>query len=372
MDNLLYWVWLTSIPGLGSVKISKLLNAFGEPEKVWNATESDLKNVTGLNRQDIFQLCNKNTEMAEKIMIKAGQLGIRIVTIQETEYPSYLRNIYDPPHVLYVYGELPKQDDIAIAVVGSRNASPYGQKVAEALSYQLAKRGIIIVSGMARGIDTYAHKGALNAGKRTIAVLGCGVDVVYPKENKRLAESIAKNGALISEYPPGTYPSPGNFPARNRIISGLCYGTVVVEAGEKSGALITSDFALEQGREIFAVPGNIDSKYSKGTNRLIKQGAKLVTCEEDVLEELPQHILNKTVYHFTYDNGGLLESGESMYEELDMEEIAVIEALSYTPVHIDQLYRKLGYSMQKLSAILMMLEMKGFIYQIPGKFFIRR
>jgi DNA processing protein len=217
---------------------------------------------------------------------------------------------------------------------------------------------------MARGIDTSAHKGALKAGKKTIAVLGCGVDIVYPKENTKLMEYIINNGAVISEFPPGTYPKPGNFPARNRIISGLAYGTVVVEAGERSGSLITADFALEQGRDVFAVPGNIDNYNSIGTNNLIKQGAKMVTCVEDVLEELPINNIE-----LCNTNNGITKINDSVYLDLSNEEKIIISHLSTTPIHIDELCRKLGYSMQKINSILTLLEVKGLVAQIPGKYF---
>jgi len=368
MDNLLYWVWLASTPGLGSRKISRLLQAFGSPKGVWKASEAELRSVAGLSHQNVFQLCKKDMEAADQIINKAKKSGIRIITIQDAEYPENLRNIYDPPHVLYVVGQPFQQEDIMISVVGSRMASPYGKSIAEKISFELAQRGIIIVSGMARGIDTYAHKGALKAGKRTVAVLGCGVDIVYPKENRELMKYISKHGAIISEYPPGTYPNPGNFPARNRIISGLSYGTVVIEAGEKSGSLITADCALEQGREVFAVPGNIDGKYSIGTNNLIKQGAKLVNSEMDILDELPQHILRRIINKSTCINPSELNQP---IDGLSVEEQQVINALSDIPMHIDLLFRKLGLNMQTLSATLTILEMKGLVRQIPGKFFIR-
>ncbi|MBZ4645043.1 MAG: processing protein [Petroclostridium sp.] len=365
MEELKYWLWLTSIPGIGSIKISKILQVFQNPKEVWNASKSDLKCVDVLNDQDIANISSKNLDKAEKIFKDISRLRIDVITIRDERYPERLRNIYDPPGILYVKGELPSCNIATVAVIGSRKASPYGINIAEKLSYQLAQRDIIIVSGAARGIDTSAHRGALKAGKKTVAVLGCGVDIVYPRENAELMRYIEKSGAIISEYPPGTHPSPANFPARNRIISGLSCGVIVVEAGEKSGSLITVDFALEQGRDVFAVPGNIDSLYSKGSNNLIKQGAKIVTCIEDILEELP--INNMELCN---TNNSLKSKEYSMYGNLSDEEKVVISHLSTTPVHIDELCRNLEYSVQKINAILTLLEMKGLISQIPGKYFV--
>ncbi|MDK2798592.1 MAG: processing protein [Clostridiales bacterium] len=364
MDKLKYWLWLTNLSGIGSIKITKALKVFESPEQIWNATKLDLKCADMLSEQDIYSYTNKSLDKAEKILSDLEKLGIEAITFKDPRYPQELKNIYDPPYVLYVKGNLPPCDAICISIVGSRKASLYGQNVAEKLSYQLAEKGITVVSGMARGIDTSAHKGALKAGKKTIAVLGCGVDIVYPKENTKLMEYIINNGAVISEFPPGTYPKPGNFPARNRIISGLAYGTVVVEAGERSGSLITADFALEQGRDVFAVPGNIDNYNSIGTNNLIKQGAKMVTCVEDVLEELPINNIE-----LCNTNNGITKINDSVYLDLSNEEKIIISHLSTTPIHIDELCRKLGYSMQKINSILTLLEVKGLVAQIPGKYF---
>lgn len=365
MDALMYWLWLTSIPGIGSAKVAKLLEVFNTPENVWKANKIDLMYVNILNKQDISFLTEKSLERAQQIYKDIKNLGINVLTIDQAKYPKLLKTIYDPPQILYLKGNLPPNDVIMLSVIGSRRASFYGKKIAEELALELAQRGVFIVSGMARGIDTCAHKGALKAGGKTIAVLGCGVDIVYPQENAELMKYIEKYGAVLSEYPPGTMPKSGNFPARNRIISGLSLGTIVVEAGEKSGSLITADFALEQGREVFAIPGNINSHSSKGTNRLIQQGAKLVTSIEDILEELSINILNLSNNNHT----NMSYSAEAYLTE---EEKKVINYLSDTPIHIDEISQKTGYTIQKINAILTMLEMKELILQLPGKYFVRK
>jgi DNA processing protein len=259
---------------------------------------------------------------------------------------------------LYVRGELKAVDEFAVAIVGTRQATTYGKEVARQLATGLAHSQVTIVSGLARGIDLIAHEAALTAGGRTIAVLGCGVDIIYPPEGRRISTQLIANGALISDLPLGTAPEPTNFPPRNRIISGLSLGVIVIEAGDESGALITADFALEQGREVFAVPGNIYSKSSRGTNRLIQTGAKLVTCVEDVLDEL---------------NLKLVTQQAQVREEIpaDDTERAVLNALSHEPIHIDELSRTLTMPIPILSATLTVMELKGMARQVGGMSYIR-
>lgn len=281
-----YWVWLNSIPNIGPRKGKQLLDHFRDPENIWNAAEAEFKCLHFLDRDDSNQILNSDIRAKTKELIcSINKAGIKVITLVDDLYPEYLKNIYDPPLLLYLKGNLVKNEK-AVAVVGSRRATAYGQKMAGVLAQELAMNGITVVSGMARGIDSYAHKSALDANGRTIAVTGCGLDIVYPPENRRLAEIIAAKGAVISEYMPGIQPMPHNFPARNRIISGISLGVVVIEASEKSGSLITVNMALEQGRDVFAVPGNVTSMNSRGTNKLIKDGAKLVTGIDDILEEL--------------------------------------------------------------------------------------
>lgn len=362
-DQLIYWVWLNSIPGFGSTKCGQLLNLFEHPKNIWYATEAELSKVPFLNSKGIKLLRDgKFREDAARYLKVAKEQKINIITIRDENYPYYLKNIYDPPIILYVRGNILKNEK-CIAVVGARRATYYGLKMAESLSYALAGVGLTVVSGMARGIDTYAHKGAKEAG-RTIGVLGCGTGIAYPPENKGLITEVTKKGAIISEYPPGTPPVSSNFPARNRIISGMSIGVVVIEAGERSGSLITAEFALEQGREVFAVPGNINSLNSKGTNKLIKDGAKIVTSVEDILEELINYGITDTVTKSsekTYD--------ESLFKGLSSEERRLVECLKLEPLHIDELAKKSGFNVNVVGSLLVMLELKGVVDQIPGKIF---
>ncbi|HEY9059816.1 MAG TPA: DNA-processing protein DprA [Pseudobacteroides sp.] len=363
-DELIYWVWLNSIPGLGSVKCGQLLKFFEHPKNIWCASEAELNKASFLNRQGINSLMNgKYREDAMKHLKVAKEQKINIITIRDENYPYYLKNIYDPPIILFVRGNILKNEK-CIAIVGARRATSYGQKMAETLSYALAGIGLTVVSGMARGIDTNAHKGAVQTG-RTIGVLGCGTDIAYPPENRGLISEVAKNGAVISEYPPGTPPLPSNFPARNRIISGMAIGVVVIEAGERSGSLITAEFALEQGREVFAVPGNINSINSKGTNRLIKDGAKIVTSVEDILEELINYGITDNVRSIKNDK----TFDEALFKGLSSDERRLVECLKLEPLHIDELTRKSGFSVKVVGSLLVMLELKGVIEQIPGKVF---
>ncbi|MCG8500284.1 MAG: DNA-processing protein DprA [Firmicutes bacterium] len=373
MEGLKYWLWLTNVKGMGNVKVYRLLKHFKTPKEIWLADQNALKGIARLSNEDIRHLNDKSLKKAEEIMQNMKASNIRAVTMQDAEYPERLKHIYSAPAVLYIRGQLKRQDLASVAIVGSRRASHYGRKVAEKLAYQLAERGITVVSGMARGIDTSAHKGALKTGQRSIAVLGCGVDIVYPKENREMMAYIAKSGAVLSEYCPGTPPNPQNFPARNRIISGLSLGTVVVEAGERSGSLITADFALEQGRDVFAVPGNIDSYASIGANNLIKQGAKLVSCVEDILEELPEQVAGDAAINnmeLSHTNNSSKDIGYLKDMDLSSEEEEVIKYLSSEPLHIDALCIQSGYNVQKLNAVLTLLEMRGIVNQLPGKRFV--
>jgi len=294
-DFLKYWLALKSIAGIGNITFTALVDKFGSPSFIFNAAVSKLTEVNGITKKMASNINNfRDWDKINHDLEFLNKNGINIVTYQDEYYPAKLINIYDRPPFLYVQGSLIK-DDINIAIVGSRIASTYGKYTTEKISRELAGKGLTIVSGLARGIDSAAHRGALFAGGRTIAVLGSGLDVVYPPENKKLFADIIQTGAVISEFPPGTPPRSANFPSRNRIISGISYGVLVVEAGEKSGSLITARLALEQGREVFAVPGSIDASNSRGTNKLIKQGAKLIENADDIVEEIwPQLEKQKT------------------------------------------------------------------------------
>lgn len=282
-----YWIWLLRIPSLGAKRIERLLEYFQTPEGIYKATRKELLKV-GINEKIVTDILNQAyREENEKYIAYMEKYHISLVTRQDRDYPEQLKHIYDPPIALFIKGNRKILNKTMIAMVGARNCSLYASKVARNLSYELARKSIGIISGMAKGIDTMSHIGCLQAKGETIAVLGSGVDQIYPKENSKLYQQIlAQNGAIISEYLIGTPPSKMNFPARNRIISGISKGVVIVEAKKKSGSLITADFALEQGREVFVIPANIGNCYAEGSNELLKQGAKVVTKIEDILEEI--------------------------------------------------------------------------------------
>lgn len=282
-----YWIWLSIIEKKNYTITRRLLDIYKTPEEISKLSKKELEQLE-VEEQMIQEMTNPNyRRIVKAYMLYMKEKNIQILTIKDEDYPYLLKQIYDPPSVIYIMGNKKILSQNGIAIVGSRNCSLYGQKIAKYLSYQLAKKGIHIISGLARGIDTFSHIGTLQAKGKTIAVLGSGLDVIYPPENAKLAEKIVESGGcLVSEYIVGTKPLGEHFPARNRIISGLASGVVVVEASEKSGSLITVDFALEQGKNVYAVPGNINSPNSLGTNSLIKQGAKIVTSIEDILEDL--------------------------------------------------------------------------------------
>ena len=285
VNNLEALVGLNLVGGIGSIRLGKLLKFFSRPQDILKVSAEKLMGVSGIGQEIANKICGIKKEDVGKEFSLAKKQGLRIIILDDEDYPENLKNIPDPPIVLYTKGKLLPQDKLAIGIVGSRRASFYGLSCAEKFAADLAKQGFTIVSGMARGIDTCAHRGALKQAGRTLAVMGSGFNQIYPPENKELADEISKNGAVISEFPINEKPLKENFPRRNRVISGLSLAVLVVEAARNSGALITADFALEQGRDVFALPGKIDSSASFGTNGLIKQGAKLVSCVDDILEE---------------------------------------------------------------------------------------
>ncbi|MDI3534741.1 MAG: processing protein [Thermosediminibacterales bacterium] len=361
MSDTKYWVALSCIKGIGSQKFQMILKHFNSIKNFWHAEGHEVKEVFGMNQK----ICNTILKYRETInpdeeMDKINSMGVKVLTLNDEDYPCNLKNIYDPPPVLYVKGNLKKQDEISVAIVGSRKATVYGKVIAEKLARELSEYGITIVSGMAIGIDSCAHKGAISGNARTIAVLGTGIDIVYPRRNASLMQKIIEHGAVVTEFPLGTTPLPQNFPARNRIISGLSLGTIVVEASERSGALITADFALQQGREVFAVPGNVTSKYSTGCNRLIKQGAKLVEGVFDVLDELG-------IVYEKISN----EIKDIAENKLNDEEKEILEMISYQSSPVDSIIRHSRFSAGKVKAVLTSLEMKGLIRSLPGSSYIR-
>lgn len=358
MEKTAYLNAFNLIPFIGPKRLTSLLNIIPDLQEAWHAPLNKLKQAEGW-----ASLAGKFIEERAKINVEAEwhklqKSGICALPYDDPQYPRLLKEIHSPPLMIYVDGEL-RDNDVCLAIVGSRKSTLYGKEIASKLAGELAALDFTVVSGMASGVDTWAHKGALDAGGRTTAVLGSGVDVCYPAQNRSLKQKIPQQGAVISEFPLGTTPVPQNFPRRNRIISGLTLGTIVVEAMERSGALITTDFALEQGREVFAVPGNINSPYSRGCNRLIKQGAKLIESVDDVLEEL-ELLINKS------------ESAQTeQMSLLDAEEEEMLNLVPYQPVHADELVQLSGKPAAQLSGMLLKLELKGLIQQLSGKYFVR-
>lgn len=368
-EQIKHWIALKSVTGIGNIVFTALVDHFSTPVAVFSATPAQLLAIKGISSKNAADINGfKSWDKINEDFNLLKNTGIDIVTYHDETYPAKLLEIYDRPPFLYVKGTL-RKEDINISIVGSRIASTYGRYTTERISRELAFRGITVVSGLARGIDSTAHRGALTAKGRTIAVLGSGLDIIYPPENKNLFTDITENGAVVSEYPPQTPPRACNFPARNRIISGMSYGVVVVEAGEKSGSLITARLALEQNREVFAVPGSIDATGSRGTNKLIKQGAKLIENIDDILEEiLPQ--CPKSKLPAMSATTGLKQSPVPDHSCLNHVEKQLVGILSdKNRLHIDEMINLTGLSANDVASSLMMLELNGMITQFPGKFF---
>jgi DNA processing protein len=364
------WLALALTPGLGARLTGKLLREFGSPEAVFNAslTALEAQRVPSAVAQAIHSRQPMSAAAKELSQVEAAKC--RLVTWNEPLYPQLLREIYDPPPLLYVKGNVELLNNHAIAIVGTRRPTPYGNQMAERLARDLAARGLAIVSGLARGIDATAHKGALSsAAGSTVGVLGCGIDVIYPKENRKIFGEIEQRGAIISEFPMGTFPAPQNFPIRNRIIAGMARGVVVVEGQQYSGSLITARLAMESSREVFAVPGNATQPASFGPNQLIKQGAKLVTGWEDVVEELPTPIRAELVPVETTDG----EQRASLVEEsLAPPEKTLYALLAVdSSKQVDELVEQSKMSSSEVLAALFQLEMKGLVQQLPGKQFLK-
>lgn len=364
MEKLIPWFTLKSVPGIGDLLFKRLLDHFKSPESVLQAAHGELLEVNGMTPRLATAIKrHKMPDRGKRDYDRVMQKGFPIVTMSDPEYPPLLLQIPDPPPFLYVYGSL---DNTArsIAVVGSRNATPYGRSITKSLCEDLAEAGLTIISGMARGIDTAAHEGALAVEGKTIAVLGSGLENIYPAVNLNLFHLIAASGAVISEFPLNTEPEAHNFPRRNRIISGIALGTVVVEATRNSGSLITARLAAEQNREVFAVPGSIESFKSKGAHALIKQGAKLVEHVDDIIEEI-SHMISIPIGKELTSQPGRVKPAPS----LSPDESALFEFLEPYPVHIDDISRKLDMEPAKISSLLLQLELKGVVRQSPGKYF---
>lgn len=401
MAGLKYWVWLSEVKGLTNRSKLLLLDYFGTPENVYYADEDEYRLVEGIEPRQIALLAEKSLENADRILGACSRLGLRLLTMQDADYPMRLRNIFEPPCLLYVKGQLPVIDEeVAVAMVGTRKASPYGIEAAEKIAYGLCKQGAVVISGAAAGVDSASHRGALRAGGKTIAVLGNGLDIVYPAENEWLYRDIAASGALISEYPPGTAAEAWHFPVRNRIISGLSLATIVVEAPEKSGALITANLALEQGRDVFAIPGNLGVKSCEGSNHLIRDGAIVVENGWDVLREYeqmfpgklsdgrsreamersfmvrfgrPAPVYTPIVVEESVDKKDVDNPEDRNYSDvkeiksaLTDDEATVYEALTPEAVLADELVVKTGLPAQRVAAALTMLQIKKLAVKEAG------
>ena len=357
-SDLGYWISLTRVVGIGPRRFDTLISSFGSARRAWEADRGVLL-ASGLDRRSADALVTARRRVEPNREVENLQrAGCQAITRQDARYPAQLAEIYDPPPVLYVHGQLDEPGVPAVAIVGTRGASSYGKMAAERLSTDLAATGVTIVSGLALGVDTAAHRGAIDGGGRTVAVLASGLDRIYPSQNVQLAAQIAEHGALVTEFPLGIKPDAMNFPRRNRIISGLTWGTLVVEAGERSGALITAAFANEQGREVLAVPGSIFSPKSKGTNALIRDGATPVASAEDVLNELQPGRVPRQL-------------SVADIVPLDDTERSVLDALSGEPLHIDEVVREVSLPISLVSSALAMLELKGAVRQVGGMQYVR-
>ncbi len=357
MEDKRYWVGFTLIKGIGAVRLQALIQHFGDLETAWKANPIDLAGA-GLGAKLVERVIQARESVdLEKISEQIARQGIHILTWEDESYPARLREIDQPPPVLYLRGEYLPDDVFAVGIVGTRRVTPYGRQVTEEIASFLAANGITVVSGLARGVDAVAHTAALKAGGRTIGVLGSGVDRIYPPEHRALAEQMAERGAVVSDYAPGTPPDASNFPPRNRIISGLSLAVVVIEAGETSGALITAEFAAEQGREVFAVPGSILAPQSKGTNKLIQNGAQPLLSASDLMQAL-----------------NLTRMGEHKAARKilpgDEVEAKLLAALGEQPIHVDELGNQTGLPIEKVSATLTLMELKGMVRQVGGMHYV--
>ncbi len=371
------WLKLIRADGIGPVIFARLIKQFGTPDAVLGASESALTKIEGIGHKTAISIVRTREKFDAKAELElADKLGICIINIEDARYPPSLKQIYDPPPVLYFKGTLTRLDNLAIAIVGSRRCSLYGQQQASQFAHLLAAAGFTIISGMARGIDTAAHQGALSAQGRTIAVQGCGLANIFPPENNKLFDLISKSGACLSELPLVYEPLSENFPARNRIIAGMSLATIVVEAGYRSGAIITAKCAIEYNREVMAVPGKIDSPLSKGPHSLIKDGAKLIESVEDVMEALGY--IGKQLHDHASDAAGQakakIETPLFDVSELNLTdyERKVYDCLDGEPLHIDQIIATTDIEPGLINASLISLRLKGLIKQFPGSFYIKK
>jgi DNA processing protein len=371
LEDIKPWLQLMAVPGIGPIRYNRLLAHLGSPQRVFETKMEELAELEKIEAGIARAILEfKDPEgFVPRQLEQIVKWGVDVTTRNDAEYPENLKPYSDAPPVLFIKGSLLKNDRKAVAVVGSREASAYGRTVAYGMGRDLGRAGLTVISGMARGIDTAAHQGALSAGGRTIAVLGCGLDFIYPSQNEKLFRQISQQGAVISEYPMGTAPLAGHFPNRNRIITGLSLGVVAVEARTDSGVFSSVRWAADQGREVFAVPGPVNSATSQGTNHLIKQGARLAGSAQDIIEEL--ELEAGTIC--SCDESNSIQSGKKTADKvrLNEEEEKIFHVLSGAPLHIDALSDNVGSSTKSLLPLLLGMEMRGIVRQLPGKMFIR-
>ena len=402
MSSLKYWVWLSSCSGVGAVTANALIRHFKTPENVYSADDADLRGIEGVRSGDISALRSKNLAATDKILADCREHNYNILTLHDAGYPERLRNVFNPPILLYIRGTLPDIDEEAvIAIVGTRNCTPYGVARAGDIGYELARRGLIIVSGLAKGVDAAAMQGALRGGGKVIGVIGSGLDIVYPRVNKQLFDDTANSGVIISEYPPGTPPVSGHFPARNRIVSGLSLGVAVIEAPVRSGALITASAALDQGRDVFAMPGNVDAKSCEGSNKLLREGAIPLLSFDDIISEYaelypdkikletnvntypPESLFNNSKSGSSTDatnesSGEKVIDNVSTAEYIDVNKIlegligdeeTVARAIGSKALNTDEIIAGTGLPAQQVMTSLTMLELKGKAHRTGGQYF---
>lgn len=364
-NNTLYWLWLTLKNNIKPKELSYLLAEGRNAGEIYAI--DDPKELSGLSEETVKAVMDKSLDEAKTVAEKIAKMGGYIVTIEDENYPQLLKSIYMPPYVLYMTGEcLNWNERLTITVVGTRRYDDYGKRVTENIAKELAENGVTVVSGMARGIDSVAGLEAIKNGGKTVAVLGSGLDVIYPPEHAQLYEMIKKNGVVMTEFPPGTRPNKENFPRRNRIMAGLSYGVVVTQAPEKSGALITASHAIDNGRDVYAVPADITRIASKGSNGLISQGAKAVFCGMDIINEYPYANLKKNENKKVYEEEKL---NNINFDELNELQIKIVKTLGNDRLHIDELLRKLKTESFELSSQLLMLEINGIVRKLNGNIY---
>ncbi len=361
-ESIIYNLWLTNLKNFGSIRQHIVLDIFGSAKEAFNASKSEIDPIDGLSAREKLSLCDKNLDMAERIYKECESKKIDIIDYESADYPMLLKEIPDCPVILYVKGNLGNMtDEFPVAMVGARTPSVYGRKMAEQFSYEMAAAGMTVISGMARGIDSICHQGALKAGMKTVAVLGCGVDIAYPPENKQLMSVIENSGALVSEYPPGSSPLPAHFPPRNRIISGMSLATMIVECAEKSGSMITANLANEYGRTVYTIPTNLDNKHGLGNIALARDGAQFAYSPEDIYKDLMP----------SYTSRAICGVANQLSNPVNDEDNFILGLLSNSiPISIDEICNRCGLTAKEVGAKMTMLELEGKISCLSGQRYV--